>query len=183
MFFDINNDKNIYIIISFDIGNMEGNDSCIQFPQYLTFSSSKSIPSNSKKGQKVMHLFKILLLSESFQAVMTIMVIIITIRANHWSFQGENYPSVTCLSPETAPKCPYYHHQGRGVCVCVSRWICAQVCVCMWLTPLTRNHTTFKPSKEHRVSSYPWRQWSQNEDSAGNWNSQFPQGNRVFCAA
>lgn len=59
----------------------------------------------------------------SFHAVMTIMVIIITIRANHWSFQGENYPSVTCLSPGTAPKCPYYHHQGHSVCVCVSMWL------------------------------------------------------------
>ncbi len=69
-------------------------------------------------------------LCESFHAVMTIMVIIITIRANHWSFQGENYPSVTCSSPGKAPKCPYYHHQGHSMCA--SLWMC--VCVSIWLT-------------------------------------------------
>ena len=40
---------------------------------------------------------------QSFHAVMTIMEIIITIRANHWSFEGENYPSVTCPSPGNGP--------------------------------------------------------------------------------
>lgn len=75
---------------------------------------------------------------------MTIMVIIITIRANHWSFQGENYPSVTCLSPGRAPKCPYYHHQGHSMCV--SLYAC--VCGCLYMTnPLTPYHTVLSASQ------------------------------------
>lgn len=72
---------------------------------------------------------------------MAIMVIIITIRANHWSFQSENYPSLTCLSPETAPKCPYYHHhQGHTVRVRV----CLIVCMCV-SSPLTpKPHSCFE---------------------------------------
>lgn len=94
---------------------------------------SKLIPATGqKKGTKTpVNLFKILLLSESFHAVMAIIVIIITIRANHWSFQGENYPSVTCLSPGTAPKCPYYHHQGHSMCAC--KCVYGRVCVCVCL--------------------------------------------------
>lgn len=65
---------------------------------------------------------------------MKIMEIIITIRANHWSFQGENYPLVTCLSPGTLPKCPYYHHQGHSVCLLLDTCVCLSMCVCVWLT-------------------------------------------------
>lgn len=54
--------------------------------------------------------------------------VLITIRANHWSFQGENYPSVTCLSPGKAPKCPYYH-QGHSMCQ-LYRVLCGCLCVC-----------------------------------------------------
>lgn len=98
-------------------------------PNILDVSLSFLLQMNlnrSRKGTKPVHLFQSpFFLCESFHAAMTIMVIIITIRANHWSFQGENYPSVTCLSPGTAPKCPYYHHQGHSMCVS----LCLNVCV------------------------------------------------------
>lgn len=66
------------------------------------------------------------------------MVIIITIRANHGAFHTENYPSLTCPSPETAPKCPDYPHQGHTMC-------CENVCVCACVTnPLTLNRTRLR---------------------------------------
>lgn len=66
-------------------------------------------------------------LCESFHAVMAIIVMLITIRANHWSFQGENYPSVTCPSPGKTSKCPYYHHQGHSTFLLYSVCVCACV--------------------------------------------------------
>lgn len=70
-------------------------------------------PNKRRRGVNRAFFLKMCPLCKSFPAVMAIIVILITIRANHWSFQGENYPSVTCLSPGKAPKCPYYHHQGH----------------------------------------------------------------------
>lgn len=81
---------------------------------------------------------------------MTIMEIIIPIRANHWSFQGENYPSVTCPSPGTLSKCPYYHHQGHSVCLLLDVCLCQSVCVCV-TNPLTPYHTLLSSPSEEPV--------------------------------
>lgn len=78
-------------------------------------------------------------LCESFHAITAIIAIIIIIRANHWSFQGENYPSVTCLSPGTAPKCPYYHHQGHSMWLLYNMCVCVRVRLTLWPPP------TFSP--------------------------------------
>lgn len=100
---------------------------------------------------------------------MTIMVIIITIRANHWSFQGENYPSVTCLSPRTASKCPYYRHQRHWVCVSLCLDVCACVCVCLCVTnPLTLMHTLISAPQRTTESVCTHR------DNRGEMNA--PQG-------
>lgn len=83
-----------------------------------------------KKGQHEQSLLKFCLVPVISRRN-DIMVIIITIRANHGAFQSEHQPSLTCPSPQTAPKCPDYHHQGRTMCVCA----------CVRLTPPTLNLT------------------------------------------
>lgn len=118
---------------------------------YLVHVVLKCSLTTAENGQNQDIFLEIHPLCESFHAIMAIIVIIITIRANHWSFQGENYLSVTCLSPGRAPKCPYYHHQGHSMWLlynmCVG--VCVRVCVRV-TNPMTSYHIL--PSAPQRSS-------------------------------